>query len=150
MATRRWKCAGGGTTRTIHQLHVVRVAFAVLALCAALFLWSIIPSSPLQGRSVRTTSYSKPPLVIFRYDFGGGGVGDCLKGMVATLQLALLTGCGFRVDFSRHPFDRALELVAGVAADDSIRVLDKDDVRVFNIGDWHSSPERRMAFEFAA
>ena len=84
------------------------------------------------------TSSSIHPLVVFRYDFDNGGFGDCIKGMVATMQIAALAGCDFRVDFSRHPFGTALPLAYGIA---DIRKVPED--RIFNIIDWLTSSNRR-------
>lgn len=99
-------------------------------------IYSYSPSSIIDGDSAQR-------LVVFRYDFDGGGLGDCIKGMVATMQLAFLAGCDFRVDFSRHPFGSGLPLAPGVAADRRIRELPDEDVRVFNMVDWSQSPGRR-------
>jgi hypothetical protein len=88
-----------------------------------------------------------PPLIVFLYDFGGGGVGDFLKGMVSSMQLAVLAGCDFRVDFSRHPFGSALPLMPGIAANAQARAFAADGVRVFNTVDWLTSPTRRGALD---
>jgi hypothetical protein len=84
------------------------------------------------------------PVVIFRYSFGGGGLGDCIKGMTSVMQLATLAGADFRVDFSQHPFGAALPFAPGKVADTQSLNTIKRVVRVYNIVDWYSSPERRL------
>ena len=46
--------------------------------------------------------------IVFRYEFGAGGYGDCLKGLIAVAQVAYVLGCQFRLDMSRHPLGAAL------------------------------------------
>ena len=92
---------------------------------------------------LNNSSNAKSP-VIFRYEFGGGGVGDCIKGMVAVMQVALLIGRPFLVDFSRHPFGEALPFMHHIVATSAFREPSSSDSRVYNIGDWLTSPGRRL------
>ncbi len=89
-----------------------------------------------------SNSTARSPIV-FRFEFGGGGVGDCIKGMVAVMQVAYLWGFSFSVDFSRHPFGAALPFVRNILAPALLRDLDSTNALVYNIGDWWTSPERR-------
>jgi hypothetical protein len=89
--------------------------------------------------------FLSPPLapIVFRFEFGGGGVGDCIKGMVAVMQAANLCGRPFAVDFSRHPFGSALPFARDIIAPQTLRGLDSNDALVFNVGDWLTSSARR-------
>jgi hypothetical protein len=117
------------------------VLICALLLCVITTLGAILGARAQQ--KLRTGVRATSGTVVFRFEFGGGGVGDCLKGMVAAMQIAALAGCDFRVDFSRHPFDGLLPLVPGVAADAYSRGLPGDSVNVYHMGDWISSPQRR-------
>ena len=80
---------------------------------------------------VPTTS-TAPCRIVFRYDFGNGGLGDCIKGMAGVMQLAHLSGCDFLVDFSRNVLGRALPLVQGISTTTS-------SINLYNIVDWSFS-----------
>ncbi len=83
--------------------------------------------------------------IVFRYDFGGGGYGDCLKGFVAVAQLACVLGCPFAADFSRHPFGATLPFAASAAVPAELLGLSDGDPRFVNIGDWTTSPQHLAA-----
>ena len=83
--------------------------------------------------------------IVFRYDFGGGGYGDCLKGFVAVAQLACVLGCPFSADFSRHPFGVTLPFAASAAIPAELAGINDGDPRFVNIGDWATGPQRLAA-----
>lgn len=82
-------------------------------------------------------------MIVFRYDYGVGGLGDCIKGLTAMRAAAHLAGVPFRVDFSRHPFGQALTFVDGVVAPPEVLAWRDDHPNVLHMGDWSSSPQRR-------
>ena len=95
---------------------------------------------------------AEPPCrapLVFRYDFGSGGYGDCLKGFVAVAQLAYVLGCPFAADFSRHPFGAALPFAAPgadtVAIPAAFAAANEGDALFVHMGDWSSGPHRLAA-----
>jgi hypothetical protein len=88
--------------------------------------------------------HDPPPTLVFRYEYSSGGYGDCIKGLVASMQLAYMAGACFKVDFSRHPFGKVLPFASGIAASPDIEAIPDNDARVYFIVDWASSPERKQ------
>lgn len=60
-----------------------------------------LPYGVLIPQESATIPCEKP--ITFVYDYGSGGYGDCIKGIVAVAQIAYLIGCPFAIDFSNHP-----------------------------------------------
>lgn len=79
--------------------------------------------------------------IVFRYDFGSGGYGDCLKGLVAVAQLAYVLGCPFVADFSRHPFGAALPFAAPTV----FAAANEGDALLVHMGDWTTRAHRLAA-----
>ena len=95
---------------------------------------------------------AEPPClvpIVFRYDFGSGGYGDCLKGFVAVAQIAYVLGCPFAADFSRHPFGNALPFAAtgtdSRAVPAAFAAANEGDALFVHMGDWSSGPHRLAA-----
>ena len=113
------------------------VAAAAAATAAAQMGGSLSPPPPLL-----------PPCrghVVFRYDYGSGGYGDCIKGLVAVAQVAHALGCPFSADFSRHPFQLALPLSADLAPPPRYALIDEGDALFVHMGDWTTGPHRLRA-----
>jgi hypothetical protein len=84
--------------------------------------------------------------IVFRYDFGSGGYGDCIKGLVAVAQLASVLDCPFVADFSRHPFGKYLPFISDVVAVPvELAAVSEGDARFVNMGDWTTGPHRLAA-----
>ena len=82
-------------------------------------------------------------MIVFRYGFGAGGFGDCLKGLVAILQIAWLFRRPFFIDFSTHPFSKSVPLRPELIAPPCIRTIPNSHSNVFNFADWLTSIDRR-------
>lgn len=69
---------------------------------------------------------------IFNYDYGSGGFGDCIKGIIAVAQISYLLGCPFEMDFSNHPFKKILPISKDLDFSDQGR----EKMTSVNILDW--------------
>lgn len=69
--------------------------------------------------------------ITFVYDYGSGGYGDCIKGIVAVAEIAYLIGCPFAIDLSKHPFQRILPI-----SKDLVSFNQGNEKSSMNILDW--------------
>jgi len=69
---------------------------------------------------------------VFNYDYGSGGFGDCIKGIIAVAQISYLLGCPFEIDFSNHPFKKILPISKDLDFSDQGR----EKILSVNILDW--------------
>jgi len=88
-----------------------------------------LPQGALIPKESATIPCENP--ITFVYDYGSGGYGDFIKGIVAVAQIAYLIGCPFAIDLSKHPFQRILPI-----SEDLVSFNQGREKSLINILDW--------------